>query len=75
MSSLLLRPLLLRAAALIPTDQGFSEPICYAPPADQRSLKDSAWQQKMTDADKRGLTPLFWSNANLYGIIGLGLAA
>lgn len=33
----------------------------------QSVLKDPAWQQKMTDADKRGLSPLFWSNANLYG--------
>jgi hypothetical protein len=25
----------------------------------------------MTNADKRGLSPLFWSNANLYGTIDI----
>ncbi|MGI5201410.1 Tn3 family transposase [Spirillospora sp. CA-108201] len=38
----------------------------------QSVLKDPAWQQTMTDADKRGLSPLFWSNANLYGTIDMG---
>ena len=49
----------------------------------QSVLKDPAWQKKMTAADRRGLSPLFWSNANLYGTIDiemdrhldLGLAA
>ncbi|MEU7858283.1 hypothetical protein [Nonomuraea sp. NPDC049141] len=45
----------------------------------QSVLKDPAWQQRLTDADKRGLSPLFWSNANLYIDMGrrldLGLAA
>jgi len=31
----------------------------------QSVLKDPAWQKKMTAADRRGLSPLFWSNANL----------
>ncbi|MFB4319895.1 Tn3 family transposase [Actinomadura sp. 21ATH] len=39
----------------------------------QSVLKDPAWQQKMTDADKRGLSPLFWSNANLYGTIDIDM--
>lgn len=39
----------------------------------QSVLKDSAWQQKMTAADKRGLSPLFWSNANLYGTIDIDM--
>jgi TnpA family transposase len=34
-------------------------------------LKDPTRQQKLTDADKRGLSPLFWSNANLYGTIDI----
>jgi TnpA family transposase len=39
----------------------------------QSVLKDPVWQQKMTDADKRGLSPLFWSNANLYGTIDIDM--
>ncbi|MEU8364948.1 hypothetical protein AB0C27_53935 [Nonomuraea sp. NPDC048882] len=36
-------------------------------------LKDPAWQKRLTDADKRGLSPLFWSNANLYGTIDIDM--
>ncbi|WP_433445322.1 Tn3 family transposase [Nonomuraea sp. CA-141351] len=32
-----------------------------------------AWQKKMSDADKRGLSPMFWSNANLYGTIDIDM--
>jgi hypothetical protein len=39
----------------------------------QSVLKDPAWQQKMTDADRRGLSPLFWSNADLYGTIDIDM--
>ncbi|GAB2481093.1 hypothetical protein GCM10027187_55830 [Streptosporangium sandarakinum] len=39
----------------------------------QSVLKDPAWQEKMTDADKRGLSPLFWSNANLHGTIDIDM--
>jgi TnpA family transposase len=39
----------------------------------QSVLKDPAWHKKMTDADKRGLSPLFWSNANLYGTIDIDM--
>ncbi|GLW22850.1 hypothetical protein DI270_018960 [Microbispora triticiradicis] len=39
----------------------------------QSVLKDPAWRKKMTDADKRGLSPLFWSNANLYGTIDIDM--
>lgn len=39
----------------------------------QSVLKDPAWQQRLTDADKRGLSPLFWSNANLYGTIDIDM--
>jgi hypothetical protein len=30
----------------------------------QRVLDDPAWAEQLTDADRRGLTPLFWSNVN-----------
>jgi TnpA family transposase len=49
----------------------------------QSLLKEETWAKKLTDADKRALSPLFWSHANLYGTIeidmdrhlDLGLAA
>jgi hypothetical protein len=49
----------------------------------QSILKDPEWAAKLTDADRRALSPLFWSHANLYGTIqidmdthlDLGLAA
>ena len=33
----------------------------------ERVLEDPAWAGRLTDADRRGLTPLFWSNVNPYG--------
>ncbi|WP_433345020.1 Tn3 family transposase [Microtetraspora malaysiensis] len=39
----------------------------------QSVLKDPAWQKRLTDADRRGLSPLFWSNANLYGTIDIDM--
>ncbi len=39
----------------------------------QSVLKEPTWQQRLTDADKRGLSPLFWSNANLYGTIDIDM--
>jgi TnpA family transposase len=49
----------------------------------QRVLRDPGWAGRLTDTDRRGLSPLFWSHANLYGRIeidmhrhiDLGLAA
>jgi hypothetical protein len=32
-----------------------------------RVLEEPGWAQRMTDPDRRGLTPLFWSNVVLYG--------
>jgi TnpA family transposase len=32
-----------------------------------RVLGEPEWAQRMTDPDRRGLTPLFWSNVALYG--------
>jgi len=31
------------------------------------------WAQRVTDADRRALTPLFWSHANLYGRIDIDM--
>jgi hypothetical protein len=33
----------------------------------QRVLSDPAWQARLTDADRRGLSALFWTHVNLYG--------
>ena len=33
----------------------------------QRVLIDNAWTEALGEADRRGLTPLFWSNCNPYG--------
>lgn len=33
----------------------------------ERVLEDPAWADRLTDADRRGLTSLFWSNVNPYG--------
>ncbi|MFI7643194.1 Tn3 family transposase [Nonomuraea sp. NPDC049400] len=49
----------------------------------QAVLKDPNWAERLSDADRRALSPLFWSHANLYGTIqidmdshlDLGLAA
>ncbi|MCA2230463.1 hypothetical protein [Nonomuraea aurantiaca] len=49
----------------------------------QSLLNDPAWAERLTDADRRALSPLFWSHANLYGTfhidmdthLDLGLAA
>ena len=39
----------------------------------QNILKDPVWERKMTAADRRGLSPLFWSHANLYGRIDIDM--
>jgi hypothetical protein len=33
----------------------------------ERVLAEPRWLETLTDVDRRALTPLFWSNANLYG--------
>jgi TnpA family transposase len=33
----------------------------------QKILAESQWAERLTDADRRALSPLFWSHANLYG--------
>ncbi|OUC96039.1 transposase [Streptosporangium minutum] len=37
--------------------------------------KDPGWADKLTDADRRALSPLFWSHANLYGSIEIDMDA
>jgi hypothetical protein len=39
----------------------------------QDVLATPAWVGKLTDADKRGITPLFWSHVAPYGEIQLDL--
>jgi len=39
----------------------------------QRVLADNHWTDELGDADRRGLTPLFWSNWNPYGRFELDL--
>jgi hypothetical protein len=33
----------------------------------QRVLAETQWSDRLSDVNRRGLTPLFWSNANCYG--------
>ena len=33
----------------------------------QRVLAEPRWRDRLSDVDRRALTPLFWSNANCYG--------
>ncbi|WP_405149038.1 Tn3 family transposase [Sphaerisporangium sp. NBC_01403] len=40
----------------------------------QSLLKDPAWADRLTDADRRALSPLFWSHADLYGTIQIEVA-
>jgi len=39
----------------------------------QRVLSEPAWADQLTGDDRRGLTPLFWSNINPYGIFRLDM--
>jgi TnpA family transposase len=39
----------------------------------QRVLDDPTWAGRLTDDDRRGLTPLFWSNINPYGTFHLDM--
>jgi len=36
-------------------------------------LAEPAWADTLGDADRRGLTPLFWSNINPYGQFRLNM--
>lgn len=37
-------------------------------------LAEPHWQARMTDADRRALTPLFWTHVNLYGKFDLDMS-
>ncbi len=39
----------------------------------QRVLDDPTWADRLTNEDRRGLTPLFWSNINPYGTFHLDM--
>ena len=39
----------------------------------QQVLAEPEWASRLTDADLRGLTPLFWSNINPYGTFHLDM--
>jgi TnpA family transposase len=39
----------------------------------QKILAEPHWAQRLTDADRRALSPLFWSHANLYGTIDIDM--
>ena len=39
----------------------------------QRVLQEPAWANHLNDDDRRGLTPLFWSNINPYGTFRLDM--
>jgi TnpA family transposase len=40
----------------------------------QDTLADGRWSRRLTDADRRGLTPLFWSHVAPYGEVRLNMA-
>ncbi|MEU8246918.1 hypothetical protein [Nonomuraea sp. NPDC048916] len=37
-------------------------------------LAEPKWRKKLTDADRRGLSALFWSHLNLYGKFELDMS-
>ncbi len=39
----------------------------------QRVLDDGRWLERLTDADRGGLTPLFWTHVNPYGHFSLDM--
>jgi TnpA family transposase len=41
----------------------------------QRVLADPAWAARLTDADRRGLSALFWTHINLYGRFQLDMTS
>ncbi|HEX8343294.1 MAG TPA: Tn3 family transposase [Actinoplanes sp.] len=40
----------------------------------QDVLADDEWAAQLTDADRRGLTPLFWTHVAPYGEVKLDMA-
>ena len=41
----------------------------------QDVLADDHWAVQLTDADRRGLTPLFWTHVAPYGEVKLDMAS
>jgi len=41
----------------------------------QAVLRDPAWAARLTEEDRRGLSPLFWSHVNPYGRFRLDMDA
>jgi hypothetical protein len=39
----------------------------------QRVLAEDGWSARLTERDRRGLSPLFWTHVNLYGKFPLDL--
>ncbi|MFD7054802.1 Tn3 family transposase [Streptomyces mirabilis] len=39
----------------------------------QDILSEEMWQRRLTDADRRALSPLFWTHVNPYGRFELGM--
>lgn len=39
----------------------------------QRVLNEPTWREKLTEADRRGLTPLIWSHVSPYGTFDLDM--
>jgi hypothetical protein len=38
-------------------------------------LTQSAWANRLTEDDRRGLTPLIWNHINPYGVFRLNMSA
>ncbi|GAA3084896.1 hypothetical protein GCM10020000_84200 [Streptomyces olivoverticillatus] len=41
----------------------------------QGILSEDKWQKRLTDADRRALSPLFWTHVNPYGRFELDMSA
>ena len=41
----------------------------------QRVLTESAWANRLTEDDRRGLTLLIWNHINPYGVFRLNMSA
>ena len=41
----------------------------------QDVLADDEWSAVLTDAERRGLTPLFWTHVALYGEVKLDMSS
>jgi hypothetical protein len=39
----------------------------------QRVLEEPSWASRLTDEDRRGLSPLFWTHVNPYGKFSLDM--